>query len=143
MTLHFRAFRAFGDDVYAGPGSPGYQYATPDQVSAANVGETYVQPAVNPYEYVTSVPQYLPAAQPQQDTSASSSGGASDFFSSLVGGLFNKPAQQQRYAPPSSSMPSWVIPAAIGGVALVLGAVLISSRRPSLAGRRNRRRSKR
>lgn len=140
MTLHFRAF---GDDAYVGPGSPGYNYATPEQVAAANVGETYVQPATNPYEYVTTVPQYLPAVQPQQDTS-SSSGGVSDFFSSLVGGLFTPARQQSQRPPPPPMMPSWVIPAAIGGVALVLGAVMITSRRPSLAGhRRNRRRSKR
>lgn len=139
MTLHFRSF---GDDAYVGPGSPGYQYPATASTDYDNVGSTYTQPATNPYEYVTTVPQYLPAAQPQTQQS---SGGAGDFFSSLVGGLFGQKPAAPTYAPPPPMMPSWVIPAAIGGVALVLGAVMISSRRPSLGRhtRRNRRRSKR
>lgn len=73
-----------------------------------------------------------------QDSSSS----AVDFFSSLVGGLFGKRPVQPAYAPPPSKMPSWLLPVAIGGIALVVVAV-VATRKPSLAGYRNKRRRSR
>lgn len=54
--------------------------------------------------------------------------------------------QQQAYAqmayPPPSSMPGWVVPAAVGGIGLVV-AVAVLSRRKNPARRRPRRRRRR
>lgn len=148
--------RSFGDDwatpdfstpapdasAYTGPGSPGYQYSSPDQIAAAQVGETYVQPAVAPMEYVTSTPQTLPAAQPAYQSS-SSSGGAGDFFSSLVGGIFGTKGTPTLPTPVAAA-PSWILPVALGIGALAIVATVISTRsRAPLAGRGKRRRSKR
>ncbi len=150
-----RYFRGFGEE-YVGPGSPGYNYATPAQQEVADMANAYTGSAYsNPNQnYVgTGTLSSTPAAQTVSEGGGGE--GAAGVFDKIfsifdrglvsvnkVVDIFGRPVQQQPVARPSSSVPIWVylsIPVAL------IGVVALMRRKPSrrVGSYKRRRRSKR
>ncbi len=144
-------FRGFGAE-YTGPGSPGYNYATPEAQAVADMAASYTGPAYADPNRSYVGPGTVNTSYREESVAGSAvpAGGGYDVMGTLFGSkssergvvgslldIFRGSVQQPMYAPPPSpGVPVWVWLAIPVGV---LGVVLLTRKKSSVAGYRRRK----